>query len=222
MKILLKTAKKPELLAFCEENGLDYGPILAGGGNPFAQMARLRALIVNSEMTDGETIEIYGDETPDAPAPTAAADDGEQLPEAVFQEIASALWTTAARKDGDKYLPAEVKIPEDRALAMRIAVAHRDATRRDPRNPFPGKAHGDTVTLMIPMQDPKHHSGGDLPVFVNFNESASQIARGEKVTVSWATAVALHHARADVMRQTGDNEIQKVGEIAQYPYVVMG
>ncbi len=112
-------------------------------------------------------------------------------------------------------------IPADRKEAMRLAIAHRDFTRTDPRNPFQGKAVGDFIRLMIPIQDPKHHSGGDLPVFVNVNEKAYEIKRGVPVTLPYEIAVALHNAQADAVRMNENGSVERTGKIQQYPYTLV-
>jgi hypothetical protein len=213
-KVTLAQAK-----AFCDDHGLDYSDVKPG----LPGLATLRSRINASGLAKDGGIDV-AEAVEQAPAPSAApprivTSEGEEtLPAAVFDKLASAIFMTSARKEGDVYIPAKLVIPADRKEAMRQAIAHRDATRADPRNPFPGKAHGDKVTLMIPIQDPKHHSGGDLPVFTNYNETAVQVGRGSVVTVDWETACVIHNAQADAVRMTENGTVEVTGKIQQFPY----
>jgi hypothetical protein len=222
-KVTLAQAKD-----FADAHGLDYSDITETG---LAGLAKLRARINAAGYAGEGGIEvaetkhvITGNTFNDAAQGhiAIATSDGEEvLPNDAFEKICDAIFKTSAQKVGDVYIPAKLAIPTDRKEAMRLAIAHRDATRLDPRNPFPGKAVGDYIRLMIPIQDPKHHSGGDLPVFVNVNETAYEIKRGEVVTLRYEIAVAVHNAQADAMRMNENGTTEVTGKIQQFPYTLV-
>jgi hypothetical protein len=226
MLIPLNKATLAQLKAFADLYGIDYGDL--GTGLPAT--GKLRARLSQSGLVKDGSITVEDAVEPVATNPSAvaaaflqqasAADREEEvLPDAVFEKIASALWTTAARKVGDVYFPPEIKIPVGPKEAMRLAVAYRNAARVDPRNPIPGKAHGDKVTILIPQQDVS--KGGDIPVFANYNEHATQIGRGQVVTVDWETACALAHAKMDSIKQLDGGGYEIVGKVQSFPFQVM-
>lgn len=211
MEILTTKATTAQLEQFCDERGLDYSDIADTG---LARRSKLMALVKRSGMS-GDTLKLaggadLGPEPAPRPAMTVrAAPVDEKLPDRVFRALCDAL-----------SIDFNSLKPGDRDAAMDRCIAHRNATRVDPRNPFPGRAHGDRVRLMIQEQDPEFVPGGDQPVFVSVNERATFASRGTWHEMEWETACALANAKTATHRQDDVTGHRRTGEVQSYPFSV--